>query len=270
MAVSLGCATCALAAEAGDADHPHTWLDWLLSLQIAGRPLIRTEAGLAFAWSVVAVGILTLIAVLGTRRLSMKSRGLQTLLEMAVGGIRSMVVDRMGPRGAEFVPFIGTLFIYIAVMNLMGLVPGFMPPTANLSITAALAIIVFVVVQSRGLKEQGVGYAKHFVEGLPLQFPYVLLAPLIFAIHLVGELFRPVTLALRLFGNIMAGERVLLVLIGMGVGLLPTLKIPLPLQLFNMMLEVLVAVVQATVFSLLATVYLAGVLHEPEAEGQTT
>ena len=75
--------------------------------------------------------------------------------------------------------------------------------------------MVFVVVHYYGVRERGVGYLKHFVEGVPLQFPYVLLAPLVCAVHLVGEMVRPVTLALRLFGNLMAGHMVLMILIGL-------------------------------------------------------
>jgi F-type H+-transporting ATPase subunit a len=253
----------AMAAEEG-LPHPQTWLDWLASVKVAGHPLIRGAGAMAFAWALVAALLLTAISVVGTRRLSMRPRGLQTLLEMVVGGLRSIVVSVMGPRGTEFVPFIGALFIYIAVMNLMSLVPGFMAPTSNLSITAGLALVVFAVVQYCGVRERGLGYAKHFVEGVPLQFPYILLAPLVFAVHLVGEVFRPVTLALRLFGNLMAEETVVLILIGLAVPLLLRWWLPLPAQLPNMLLGMLVSLVQAAIFSMLTAVYLAGVLHEPE------
>jgi len=181
---------------------------------------------------------------------------------MVVGGLRSLVEGVMGPRGAEFVPFIGALFIYIALMNLMGLLPGFMAPTSNLSITAALAIVVFVVVQYQGFRESGVGYLKHFVEGVPLRAVYLPLAALVFVIHIIGELFRPVTLALRLRGNIMAGETVVAILLGLGALLFAKAKLPLPLQLPNLLLEVLIALVQATIFCMLTAVYLSGVLHD--------
>ena len=93
----------------------------------------------------------------------------------------------------------------------------------------------------------------------------VLLAPLVFAVHLVGELFRPVTLALRLFGNMMAGHKVLMIFIGLVVGLARH-WIPVPVQLPNMILEILVSLVQAAIFSMLTAVYLAGVLREEKAE----
>jgi len=182
-----------------------------------------------------------------------------------VGTVRGLVVTIMGPRGADFVPFVGTLFIYIAVMNLLGLVPGFLAGTSNLSITAALAIVVFCTVHYYGFREHGPGYLKHFVEGVPSHPAYFPLMALVFVVHVMSEFIRPVTLALRLFVNIMAGESVVLVLIGLMVPVLVGHWIPIPVQLPNMLLEVLVAVVQAMVFSMLATVYLAGVVRQQEA-----
>jgi F-type H+-transporting ATPase subunit a len=258
-------ATPAVGAEQGGVPHPRTWLDWIMSVEVAGRPVFHSTAVLAFAWSLVAVVILAAVSMLGTRRVSLRPQGIQTALEMVVGGLRGIVVSIMGPEGSKFVPFIGTLFVYIALMNLMGLIPGFMAPTSNLSITAGLGIVVFVVVQYCGVRENGLGYLKHFMAGVPLRFPYLLLAPLVFATHLVGELFRPVTLALRLFGNLMAEETVILVLIGLAAGLVKH-WIPIPLQLPNMLLGVLVSLVQAAIFAMLATVYLDGVVRHAEAD----
>ena len=265
LAAGLLATSPAAASGQGGAPHPQTWLDWVMSLHWHGRPLFHSEAVLAFAWSLVAVLILTLVAVLGTRRLSLRPRGLQTPLEMIVGALRGMVTSVMGPRGGDFLPFIGTLFIYIALMNLMGLLPGFMSPTANLNITAGLGLIVFVVVQYYGFREHGLRYLRHFIAGVPTRFPYVLLAPLVGAIHLIGELLRPMTLALRLFGNLMAAEMVVLILIGLVVGLARH-WIPIPIQLPNMALDILVSFVQAAIFSMLATVYLAGVVAHVESE----
>ena len=226
--------------------------------------MVRGEGAMAFAWALVAMVVLTLVCGLGTRRPSEMPRGLQTLLEMVVGALKNLVVSVMGPRGVEFVPFIGSLFIYIALMNLMGLVPGFMSPTSNLNITAGLAIVVFTMLHYLGVRERGAGYLKHFIEGVPLQFPYILLAPLVFFVHLVGELVRPMTLAVRLFGNMMAGHTVLMIFIGLVVGLARR-WIPVPVQLPNMALEIIVGIVQAMVFSMLAAVYLSLVLREEEA-----
>jgi F-type H+-transporting ATPase subunit a len=251
-------------AQEGGGPEPQTWLNWIMSVQVGGKPVFHSMAFLAFAWSLVATVALTAISIAATRRLSLVPGHMQTALEMVVGLIRTTVVGMMGPRGVDFVPFIGTLFLYIAFMNVMGLVPGFMAPTSNLNITAALALTVFVVVQFYGFKEQGIGYLRHFVEGVPMQFPYVMLAPLVFIVHLVGELVRPLTLAVRLFGNLMAEEMVVLILIGLVAGAARH-YIPIPIQLPNMALGLLVSLVQAAVFAMLTTVYLAGVVQHTEA-----
>jgi F-type H+-transporting ATPase subunit a len=252
-------------AQEGGAPEPQTWLNWIASLRISGVPLAHHPGVLALAWSLVATVMLAAISITATRRLSLVPGRMQTAIEMVVGLIRSTVVGIMGPRGVDFVPFIGTLFLYIAFMNLMGLLPGFMAPTSNLNITAALALTVFLVVQFYGFKEQGLGYLKHFIEGVPVQFPYVMLAPLVFIVHLVGELVRPLTLALRLFGNLMAEETVVVVLIGLVVGLARHWVL-IPIQLPNMALGLLVSLVQAAIFTMLTTVYLAGVVQNPEGE----
>ncbi len=254
-------------AEEAAGPHPGSWLNWLFALRIAGHPVISSDAALAFAWSLVAILILALLAVLGTRRLSLQPGRFQMLLEMTVGGLRAMVEGVMGPRAVEFAPFTGTLFIYIAVMNLLGMVPGFISPTANLNTTAGLALVVFVAVQYQGLREQGVGYVKHFVAGVPLQLPFLLMAPLVFFIHVVGEVMRPVTLALRLFGNIMGEETVVLSLIALVVPLAKRL-ILIPVQLPNMLLGLVTALVQALIFAMLAAVYLTGVLREGHEEAR--
>ena len=255
----------ALAQEAGGGEHPGTWLNWLFSVRVAGHPLVHSAGALAFAWALVAVVILTAISVAGTRRLSLRPRGLQTLLEMMVGGLRGMVEGVLGPRGAEFTPFVGTIFIYVALMNLLGMIPGVISPTSNLNTTAGLAAMVFLVVQFYGFRERGVKYLKHFVQGVPLQFPYLLMAPLVFFIHLVGELMRPVTLALRLFGNILGEETVVLSLIALVIPLEKRF-IFVPVQLPNMLLGLITAFVQALIFAMLTSVYLAGVLRGAHQE----
>ncbi len=256
----------AMASQAGGEVQASTWLDFLEQVRVAGRPLVSSPAALAFAWSLVAWVGLVGLSLLGTRRVTLRPGKLQLALEMMVGAIRGMVVGVMGPRGVEFVPFIGALFIYIVTMNLLGLAPGAMSGTANLSITAGLAVVVFCVVHYVGFRRHGLGYLEHFVEGVPKRLIYLPLLALIFVIHLVSEVVRPVTLALRLFGNMFAGETVILILIALVAPFYLRTHIPLPLQLPNMVLEVLIAVVQAMVFSMLATVYLAGVVGAEEGE----
>jgi F-type H+-transporting ATPase subunit a len=262
----LACAGLPARAEEGGGEvAPPSWLNWLMQVRIAGRTVISSPAAMALAWSLVAAAVVVAVSVIATRRAAVRPGKLQLALEMVVGTLRGLVVTIIGPRGVDFVPFIGTLFVYIAAMNLLGLVPGFLPGTSNLSITAALAIVVFVTVQYYGFRENGIGYLKHFVEGVPSHPAYFPLMVLVFVVHVISELIRPVTLALRLFVNIMAGEAVVLVLIGLMVPVLMRHWIPIPVQLPNLVLEVLIAIVQAMVFSLLAAVYLAGVVRQEEA-----
>ncbi len=268
-------------AEGGEGgeEHPGTWLNWLYHFRFGGHPVATTPADIAFGFALLLVLALMVVAVIGGRRLSVRPGPLQSLLEMAYGALRGVIEGVMGPKGVDFLPFLGSIFLYVFLMNLMGVLPGFISPTANLSITAAMAVVIFLVVQFYGLKERGLGYLKHFLEGLPPlpAFGSVsavryalsalgigLMGMLIFAIHLIGELVRPVSLALRLFGNISGEETVVLTLVTLVAA---TKFFWLPVQLPNLLLGLLTAFVQALVMSLLAAVYLSGVVHhEAEAE----
>lgn len=276
LALTLFSFTPALAAE-GEGEHIGTWLNWLFTLKIAGHPVITNMAELAFAWALLLVIGLMLAAMIGSRRFSVRPGAFQSLLEMALGALDSTISGVMGPKGKDFLPFIGSIFLYVFLMNLMGVIPGFLSPTSNLSITAAMAVSIFLTVQFYGFKERGLGYLKHFLEGLPPApslkttfFPVYLIQMLlltlmgafIFAVHLIGEFVRPVSLSLRLFGNIAGEETVVLTLVTLVAA---THFWFLPVQLPNLALGLLTAFVQALVMSLLAAVYLSGVVHHEEA-----
>ncbi|MFQ5862565.1 MAG: F0F1 ATP synthase subunit A [Candidatus Brocadiales bacterium] len=202
----------------------------------------------------VAITFLVLFCYRVTRSLK-KVPGLQqALLELTVEGLESFVESQMGKVGGSFVAFIGTLFIYIWVMNLMGQVPLFHSPTADYNTTLALTLIVFFLTHYHGFKSNGpIGYLKHFL-GEPRW-----LAPLLLPIHLVQELIaRPLTLSLRLFGNLM-GEHTILAI---GIGFSPLLLgfIPIPVQLPAVLLDLLLATLQAGIFAVLACFYIAGAM----------
>jgi F-type H+-transporting ATPase subunit a len=233
-------------------------------VKVFGRHVVTDSAELAFAFSLLLILVLAIASAIGGRHFSIWPGPFQVLLETALGALRGIVESVMGPRGFGFLPFIGALFIYIALMNLMGIIPGFLSPTASLSTTLALALLVFVVVQAYGVKTHGFGYIKHFLEGIPLQGSFLLLAPLIFVIHFMGELFRPVSLALRLFGNVTGEETTVLTLIGLVAASRYVYWIPV--QLPNVALGLLTSVVQALIFSLLTAVYLATVIEVEEEE----
>ena len=209
------------------------------------------------AMIIVFLGIFSIIA---TRRLQKVPGRLQSLLEIIVEGLGNFVKSQMGRVAGSFTPFIGTLFIYIFVMNMMGQIPLFHSPTSNFNTTIALTLIVFFVTHYQGLKNNGViGYFKHMV-GKPLW-----LAPLLFPLHLMQEfLARPLSLSMRLFGNILGEDTVLAIFIGFSPFLLGF--IPIPVHLPMVFLALLCSTIQAMIFSLLASFYIAGAVGVYEEE----
>ncbi|CCB87311.1 MULTISPECIES: F0F1 ATP synthase subunit A [Parachlamydia] len=205
-------------------------------------------------FSIFVAFLISFVFYLGTRKSDMIPERFQNTLEWVVESIYKLVTDVLGPQGAKFVPFIGTLFIYILSMNLIGLVPLMKSPSSSLNITVALAICVFCLVQFLNIKHMGVGGFIYHMAGSPKNLIEWLLAPLMFTLEIITQLARPVTLSLRLFGNVF-GEHILVTqFVIMGVTLLAPLIIPL--QLPFMFLGMLTSLMQALVFSLLSTVYI--------------
>jgi len=163
----------------------------------------------------------------------------QNLLEVLVGGVRDQIreVSRQDPE--PYVPFIGTLFIFIAACNLLAIVPGYLPPTGSLSTTAALALTVFIAVPAFGIARQGVGrYLRHYVRPTVFMLPF----------NIIGELSRTVALAVRLYGNIMSGTVIVAILLG-----LAPFFFPVVMQLLGL----ITGLIQAYIFAVLAVVYIA-------------
>jgi len=210
--------------------------------------------------SATAIVFLALFSMIATRRLKKVPGGLQAFLEIVVEGLENFVKTQMGRVAGPFVPFIGTLFIYIFVMNMMGQIPLFHSPTSNFNTTIALTLIVFFVTHYQGVKNCGVvGYLKHMA-GKPIW-----LAPLVFPLHLMQELLsRPLSLSMRLFGNIMGEDTIIAIFIGLSPFLLGF--IPFPMHLPMVFLALLGSTIQAMIFSLLASFYIAGAIgiHEEE------
>ena len=172
----------------------------------------------------------------------------RNVLELMVEAISDLVEQTMGPRGKEFMLIIGTLGLFILFNNLSGLVPGFLPATDNVNTTFACSLTVFVMTHFYGIREHGLKYVKHFMG------PIWWLAPIMIPIELIGHLSRPLSLGLRLFGNIMGDHLV--------TGIFFML-IPLFVPLIGMLLGTFVALVQAFVFMLLSMAYFSGaVAHE--------
>jgi F-type H+-transporting ATPase subunit a len=224
--------------------HPYLFLQFFREIL---APLHISEAGadaIVYTWLLMAG--LVLLSIATTKRLQSVPSGLQNFMEVVVGGIENMLVDTMGEKGRPFFPLIATLAVFILVSNLIGLVPGFYPPTANINTTAACAVVVFVATHVVGLKEHGAGYIKHFLGPIPW------LIPIMLPIEIIGHISRVISLTLRLFGNMNGHELVLIIFFGLAPFL-----VPLPMMLMG----VLVSFIQAFVFMLLAMIYIQGSLE---------
>jgi F-type H+-transporting ATPase subunit a len=224
--------------------HPYLFLQFFREVL---APLHISEAGadaVVYTW-LIMIG-LVLLSFAATKGLKAVPSGLQNFMEVIVGGIENMLVDTMGEHGKPFFPLIATLALFILVSNLIGLVPGFFPPTANINTTAACAVVVFVATHVVGLKHHGAGYIKHFLG------PIIWLAPMMFFIEVIGHFSRVISLTLRLFGNMNGHELVLIIFFGLAPFL-----VPLPMMLMG----VLVSFIQAFVFMLLAMIYIQGSLE---------
>jgi F-type H+-transporting ATPase subunit a len=175
--------------------------------------------------------------------------GLRNVFEVLADTILGLMAGVVGEKTAKkYLPLVGTLFFFILFSNLLGLIPGFLPPTNTLKTNFALAVSVFLLSHVFGVREHGLKYFKHFLG------PIWWLIPLMLPIELISHLARPVSLSIRLLGNI-AGDHILVLVF---FGIFPFL-LPIPF----MVMGVLVCVVQAIVFSLLATVYIGqAVAHE--------
>lgn len=269
-------------AEGGHAEHPElpNVITVLRSLN-EGRP---TPAWLAFlhqwenvVFSLFAALLLILVFGLSARPKKMVPGGLQNLGETLLGGLNDFFLGILGPDGKKYVPFVGSLFLYIVTMNWMGLIPFLKAPTSSLNTTLALALVVFVYVQYIGITKNGIGgYLYHFA-GQPKDAIGWGSAVLLFPLEIMGELIKPISLSCRLFGNILSEDILLAVLVALGVTAIAFLNSPigLPLQLPFLLLSTLFGLIQGLVFSLLASIYIVMMLphddhghHEDHAGAQ--
>jgi F-type H+-transporting ATPase subunit a len=198
---------------------------------------------------VVAV-LLTVLLGLASRKPALVPGRRQSLAEMIVQMFEGLIVDTIGPDGRRYVPVIGTVGLFIFGCNMLGLIPGFMSPTSKLNVTLGCALVVFFYYHAQGVKAQGLKYFKHFMGPIPA------LAPLMIPIEVISHFSRPVSLSMRLFGNIFAEELLIVIMASI---------IPLFLPLPFMAVAIFTALIQSFVFVLLACIYIAGaVAHEEE------
>jgi F-type H+-transporting ATPase subunit a len=202
------------------------------------------------AFLVSIILIVTALIVRGS--LKLVPRGIQNFIEMMVDAIWKLVDDNIGHHWSKTLfPFICTIFLFILLCNFMGLVPGFASATSNVNTNAAMAIPVFLLTHVLGVRVHGVSYINQFLgpirtlAALPLMI-------LMFFVEVIGHFARPITLTVRLFGN-MTGKHIILLVLG--------IIAPIVAPAVILGLGVLVSVVQAFVFALLATLYLAGAVE---------
>ncbi|MDV5168309.1 F0F1 ATP synthase subunit A [Photobacterium rosenbergii] len=192
-------------------------------------------------WAIL--GAVWLLAWLLSRRLSLNPGVVQTAVEGIVASIESVIQEVAPQHVKSLTPFIGSLWIFLVIANLCGLIPGVHSPTRDLSATSALAIVVFLSTHWYGIRLQGIKrYLSHYLKPSPILLPF----------HLIGEITRTVALAVRLFGNMMSLEMAALLFL-MVAGFLA----PVPI----LMLHVIEALVQAYIFGMLALIYVAGGLQ---------
>ncbi|MCG0277021.1 MAG: F0F1 ATP synthase subunit A [Thermanaeromonas sp.] len=178
-----------------------------------------------------------------TRRLEFIPRGSQHILEMILQFISGLLEEAMGKEGRKYLPLAATLFIFILSLNLSWFIPGMKPPTMDLSTTAAFGVTTIILVQLIAIKKKGLkGYIKHFFSPIPFLFP----------LNVIEEMVKPVSLSLRLFGNMFGEEMVVTIL-----AILVPFLVPTPI----MLLGVIMGFIQAFVFTLLTVTYIANFIH---------
>ncbi len=198
-----------------------------------------------YSW--LAIIVLIVLGSLAARNLSLIPTRLQNVFEFAIGGLEEFMVDISGEEGRWFFPVLGTVFLYIFVCNLLGLVPGFMPPTANYNTTLSCAIVIFCFTHFIGIKYHGAKYYKHFTG------PVWWLIPIMLPIELISHLARVLSLSMRLFGNLFGHEMVLAILFGLAGAFF----VPMPI----MAMGIFVSFIQAFVFFMLSIMYFTGAME---------
>ncbi len=236
-------------------EHPILFIS--IILEKLGLPVPHTVTGqnlleqlctpyMTYTWLVMA--FLIIVPKLSMGKLEIIPGTGQNFWEVLIGGLMDFFVENLGEKGARMLfPMMATFFLYIMLANMIGLIPGFMSPTSNLNITLAMTLIVWVTHHILGFRYHGLNYYKHFMG------PNIYLAPLMIVLEVISNFARLISLSMRLFGNILAKE----VLLGVLFMLAGAFFAPLPI----LCLGVLVSLIQAVVFVLLAVLYCSGAME---------
>ena len=228
-------------------EHPIMFLGALAGLfGESAEKFVHHYPHLVYTWLTMIV--LIVLARLATAKISLVPSGLQNFFEYVIESLENFQASIMGEGGRKIFPFTATIFIFVLCCNWQGLLPGGFSPTSNLNTTASLATLIFLLTHALGIKKHGFRYIKHFLGPMPA------LAPLMFVIEVVSHFSRLISLSLRLFGNIMGEDLVILILFSLAGAFL----VPLPM----MFLGLLTGFLQAFIISLLAMIYISDALHE--------
>jgi len=202
-----------------------------------------------YSWLIII--LLGLVAWLSTLSIKLIPSGAQNFFEVLIESLENFQVDIMGEHGRPYFPLLATLFIYILVANLLGLVPGLLSPTSNINTTLSCAVVVFIMTHYVGLKNHGFTYVKHFTGNW--HGPMWLMAVIYTPIEIISHLARVLSLTLRLFGNIMGEDLVVAILLFLAGKFFA----PLPM----MFMAIFTSAVQAFVFMLLSTIYISAAIE---------
>lgn len=222
-------------------EHPY------LFIQIPG---FEAYPHVTYTWMLMV--LLAVVSFATTRSMHLVPVRLQNFFEVVVEGIADFMRDVIGPEGPKYMFLIGSLALFILTSNLVGMIPGFTSPTNNLNTNLAMAVTVFFIYHFIGIRKHGLAYVKQFTG------PIIWLAPLLLPIELIGHFARILSLSVRLFGNIM-GHDIILIILGVLAGLSAFIFwAPVPM----IFMGIFVSVIQTFVFVLLSTIYIALALEE--------
>jgi F-type H+-transporting ATPase subunit a len=210
--------------------------------------ILTIHTSIISTWGVM-VFIISLVW-LGTRNMQMFPSGVQTVIEAIFEVIEQAILEVAPEHGRQIMPFIATLWVFLIIANLVGLIPGLHSPTSDLSVTSALAILVFLSAHWFGIRTQGLKkYLHHYLQPTPMLLPF----------HIISEFTRTLALAIRLFGNIMSLEMAAMLIV-----LVAGFLAPIPI----LMLHIIEALVQAYIFGMLALIYLASAMQSQQLHSE--
>ncbi len=209
---------------------------------------LTIHASIISTWCVMMF-IISLVW-LATRQMQMLPSGMQTVIEGIFEAMEQAVLEVTPEHGRLIMPFISTLWVFLIIANMVGLIPGLHSPTADLSVTSALAILVFLSVHWFGIRIQGLKkYLHHYLQPTPMLLPF----------HIISEFTRTLALAIRLFGNVMSLEMAAMLIV-----LVAGFLAPIPI----LMLHIIEALVQAYIFGMLALIYLASAMQSQQINSE--